>query len=76
MRNQWFGQAIDAPVCEILEHVPPPVGQLCLFCGNPIRENDYGVMILNLCSELLGEAFRSPAHHGCLVWHVGGRIPD
>jgi hypothetical protein len=41
----WFGENWGAPVCEPERHMPTPVGDECIDCGQPIKENDQGMLI-------------------------------
>lgn len=73
VRNQWFGPAVNAPVCQILEHVPPPVGSPCLFCEQPIATNDCGLIVSYLGP---GHATRRPTHYLCLMTAIGVEETD
>lgn len=40
----WFGpESWGAPVCDDAPRCEPPVGNLCVRCSEPIRQNDSGV---------------------------------
>lgn len=39
----WFGESWGAPICSDVVHVPTPVGEPCLYCGDPIDASDQGV---------------------------------
>jgi hypothetical protein len=42
--NQYFGDRPDAPRWDGGVRVPVPVGELCVFCGEPILAGDRGVV--------------------------------
>lgn len=68
---KWFGEpwpAADfrAPVCEDdTERIPTPVGEPCLWCGEPIADRDRGQMIF-------GPPALVPAHIECLTRQAFG----
>lgn len=41
--NGWFGETWHAPCCQPDLHVTTPVGELCIWCGEPIAEGDRGL---------------------------------
>lgn len=67
MRNKWFGPAAGAQMAKLLDHAQTPVGDACYICQEPIKEDDSGILLLNLCSELAGKEDRSPVHIHCLL---------
>ena len=67
MKNQWFGQAPWAPMCEYLEQVPPPAGELCFHCGEPIAAEDDGYMIIS-------EGGLRPLHAECHIRKIIGSV--
>ena len=65
---QWFGSPwpteLDrAPICEEnAMRVATPVGQSCLWCSEPIEEDDRGVMMPYVSK---GESGLKPVHIEC-----------
>ena len=41
----WFGESWGAPVNEEGQHLPTPVGDLCVECAQKIEETDQGMLI-------------------------------
>jgi hypothetical protein len=41
----WFGKSWGAPVCDPEDHVPTPVGALCMRCQERIAKDDQGVTL-------------------------------
>lgn len=59
----WFGKSWGAPINEIQPHVETPVDEDCIFCHEPIVEDDQGyVMPYNDDSE---GTKRVAAHKRC-----------
>lgn len=42
-RRGWFGENWGAPVCFEEDHIPIPIGQTCLHCGEKFTEGDQGL---------------------------------
>jgi hypothetical protein len=42
----WFGEW-SGPYCEPDGKIPPPVGKVCEWCGEPIAATDSGVVYAN-----------------------------
>lgn len=79
----WFGEPwpseeLRAPVCEDDKDrvPPPPPGELCALCGNPIEEGARGVVIPHIemldASQGLSMTEIRYNHLGCLLGSVGG----
>ena len=68
----WFGPTWDAPVNDG-RHVATPVGQLCLWCTEPIEDGDSGVI-----QPYLAEVGRPPTlvaqHRNCFLRSVLGSV--
>lgn len=47
----YFGEKWHAPVCEIEEQVPTPVGESCMWCREPILDGEQGFVRRNLAYE-------------------------
>lgn len=67
---KWFGPTWNAPVCVAMEHTDVPVGQLCVECGKPIRENEQGYMVPAL-HDAATEFVDEPWHRVCLMKSLG-----
>mgnify|MGYP001602716130 CR=1 FL=1 len=65
--NKWFGDKPWGQICNSLEQVPAPIGELCLFCEELIAQGDDGELI---CS---GDGLK-PVHRECLLRMVVGSI--
>lgn len=75
--THWFGQSWGAPACEPEDHIPVPVGSLCLQCKEPILVHDQGVTMPLVSLE--GEEYvtRSLAYHlDCWLKHILPHGPD
>lgn len=44
MPVQFFGDRWDAPRVDHAVQVPTPVGELCLYCAEPIEDGDRGLL--------------------------------
>lgn len=72
---RYFGERIDAPLYEEIEHAPTPVGSICLPCGDLIDADDNGYLIPNLsCPEFGGGVVESAWHRECLLTNVLGPL--
>jgi len=55
----WFGTSWGAPINDTCEQVAVPVGELCEWCEEPIRETESGIML-----DSLGvDGIRRAAYH-------------
>lgn len=77
---RYFGDPTDAPVYEGIDRAATPVGRSCLYCQNPIADDDQGFLIPNLTSlecgggtHTIGE---SPWHRRCLLENVLGPMAE
>jgi len=68
--TQWFGKHWGAPLCDETEHVATPVGRLCLDCGEPIAEEDDGVLIPTIAETVTIE----PSHLNCHLRGIVGSV--
>ena len=57
---QWFGTNWGAPINEVCEQIPVPVGELCIACSKSIEISDDG-----LAMPFLGEGFGTVCY-----WHL------
>ncbi len=42
---RWFGKSWGSLVCEHDAHAETPVGDTCVQCDKPIKEDDQGMLI-------------------------------
>lgn len=59
-----FGESWGAPICEELEVVDTPVGELCIHCLEEIAEGDAGVLYSN----------GPPTHADCYIRQAIGGV--
>jgi len=70
MSTLWFGVAHGAPYETDTPHVPTPVGELCLWCEEPIAADDDGLIVPVFGAP---EYRHAPYHYEChLRGIVGG----
>lgn len=62
---QWFGRDWGAPICQMGEHIPTPVGEDCGFCDKLIAEGDHGVR-MPFVGDPSGRGYMN-AHHLCFL---------
>jgi hypothetical protein len=55
---RWFGKPWGAEACDPASHVETPVGEICMWCDEPIAEEDRGFLMPHL-----GAAVTMRAHH-------------
>src|SRR6266568_5651962 len=67
----WFGESWGAPICDIVEHVPTPVGELCAWCIEAIEEHDSGVIIPHV---ELNRVTLQPHHRECFIRETAGSV--
>lgn len=74
---RFFGTTWHAPACHGRPFEPPPVGEPCTACHEPVAATDSGLMIPFLPAPVDG---RQPDprwavwHRDCFLHHVG--VPD
>ena len=69
----YFGKPWDAPVTEFVDQGPTPVGELCLWCEEPIQDGDRGILLP--CIGLENEQVRiRPEHLECHLRQIIGGI--
>ena len=71
MTSRWFGASWGARVCLDTPHAPTPVGEPCLWCGEPFVASDQGVLIPFLGAE--GQSLRGQ-HVECAIRSVVGGL--
>jgi hypothetical protein len=66
---RWFGKTWHASVCsDPAEHVPTPIGEACLLCEIPVRENEQGVVQPHVFGTPEDFTVRlAPIHIRCLI---------
>lgn len=74
---QWFGEPYPsrehpAPIFELADEVPTPVGELCLYCDGPIFENDRGFSMP--CGADEDGVIAAPEHFECFVRQIFGSV--
>lgn len=69
---QWFGESWGAPVCALIDHVPVPVGELCIECKDGITESDAGFIIPYLEFEKRGFT-NTFFHRDCFLDSILGK---
>lgn len=69
--NGFFGEPWPSGVCENARQRPTPVGELCLWCDEPIEDGQQGVFI-----SAFGEngAVEHPEHRECALRSVLGGV--
>lgn len=67
---KWFGPPWRAPVNVAMERTSVPVGEPCLKCGEPIKENEQGYMIPAL-HETADGFIDEPWHRVCFMKSLG-----
>jgi hypothetical protein len=60
----YFGKAHDAPIYKHTFHVPTPVGQSCMHCGEGILEGEDGFQTDE----------KSPFHRECFLRLLSGSV--
>ncbi len=65
---KWFGSTWNAPINEMTDHAPVPVGEHCDGCSKPIKKGERGVII-----PTLGEEDPVPYHLDCFMKSILGR---
>jgi len=73
--TRWFGESWGAPICDLADHAPTPVGEPCADCSEPIRESgarSQGLLVPHLDAD--GASVR-PWHLDCFLNSVGIRTP-
>jgi hypothetical protein len=69
--NPYFGDLEGVPATEGARRVPAPVGELCLWCEEPVREGDMGWLMWSLGED---GAVRVPVHAECSLRQVVGGL--
>lgn len=64
----YFGRRWDAPAFDDAIEIPTPVGQLCLWCGEPIEAGDNG-------STMGSPTGVQPVHLECFLRSLLGDVP-
>lgn len=78
MSNTWFGEPwpsadYRAPICEDDNlRIPVPVGEFCVWCQEPIVENDRGTCMMGMNADETWQ--RMYAHIECGFMNVTGPI--
>lgn len=67
--NGWFGETWHAPACEPELEVPTPVGEDCLWCGEPVEDGHRGFTQTYFA---VGGARVVPIHLECSLRQVMG----
>jgi hypothetical protein len=44
---RWFGEPWNSWICENLPKIDTPVKEVCIWCDEPILENESGIMFAN-----------------------------
>src|SRR5258708_15107040 len=70
-KMQWFGKSWGASICESIEHVPTPVGELCGWCEEVIEEQDGGLIIPHVT---LNRVTPTPRHLECFIRQTAGSV--
>jgi len=68
---KYFGKPYDAPVYIAVNCAPTPVGQQCLWCGEPIGLRDAGFMLPFVGDDKVSEV---PYHRACLLREILGSL--
>ena len=73
----WFGESWDAPLNESCRRTATPVGELCMYCADEIREGTQGIMIMDGTQEPSAVAgkpwgFYRPVHRPCSMESILG----
>jgi hypothetical protein len=71
MTLAWFGKHWGAPVCDEVPHVGTPVGEPCLWCGEPIVGDDNGFLVAY--ADRQGYSQR-PMHEFCQLRSIVGGV--
>ena len=78
---QWFGPFPWGPALDpnddhhLILRVEPPLGELCLGCQEPIREDDYGQMVPYSQGPPEAPTARLvPVHKECLTLGTSGHL--
>ena len=53
---RWFGKPWGAEACDPASHVETPVGEICMWCDEPIAEEDRGFLMPHLGAAVRGIA--------------------
>jgi len=69
--NHWFGPGPFAPICEEVDRVPIPVGELCSWCEEHIEPDQNGIEMVHGWGP--GWEYR-PIHQECLMRSVIGSL--
>lgn len=69
---KWFGEHWGAPVCDLGEHVPTPVGTPCVWCAEDIADGDQGFVIPGVASD--GATVDAHFHMECQLRSIFGSV--
>ncbi len=69
---KWFGESWGAPLCGECEHVSTPVGELCVYCEEPIEANQAGVVMP--AGDAHGHFAEKPEHYECFIRQIVGSV--
>jgi hypothetical protein len=76
---QWFGKHWGANICDSCERATVPVGQLCVYCDEPIEKSDNG-LIMPVGEMRVGEYSPDPRpdfisiHLVCFMREIVGSV--
>jgi hypothetical protein len=71
---KWFGRAYGAPYESDCEHVPVPVGEPCMFCGEALQDGDTGMLVRYIDTDVSMTPSWRPYHYACHMRQIVGGL--